>query len=382
MAPSSVFFILEMDHLKTHTERHAAHFNQLITSQVEKSGFDVQAISAALRQEMEPSGIAVFRLSGTEDRELLQLGPAHRPLLAITVVSAFPSTAAPMRELRVVADDRPLLYRAGRVFGIHLLVAALLGLAIYRMGVRSLHRAIEEVKTVEAELIHSEKLSGLGEIYAGLTHEINNPLSIILSKIDLLLRSVGERQLPAELLPDLEMIHRHGNRIAEIIRGLLAFARKTAFALSETDLNQVVNETVSLVEKPFSTHRIGIERHLADNLPRILASPAHLQQVLVNLLNNARDAMPQGGTIKLRTYCQDRCVVADVEDSGTGIAEDIRERIFEPFFTTKAVGKGTGLGLSVGYGIVRAHGGDIKVESLPKRGALFRIFLPIDGKAP
>jgi signal transduction histidine kinase len=130
---------------------------------------------------------------------------------------------------------------------------------------------------------------------------------------------------------------------------------------------------------PFARHGIQIETALDPALPPVLGSQDHLQQVFVNLLNNARDAMPDGGGITLRTYRRNGVVVAEVEDRGHGVPPEIRDRIFEPFFTTKQTGHGTGLGLSVSYGIVSAHGGTIEVDSPLGRGACFRLTLPVGG---
>lgn len=381
LLPPSVFFILELTHLRERAQGHATHFAHTITSQVKESGLDLQALSSLLQQEMASNGIVSFRLMGQEGKEILRVSQPDRPFLAIEAASSLLPAVAPLQELYVAVDDRPLLYQAARVLGIHLLVATLLAFAVYQMGVRSLHRAVEELESMQAQLIHSEKLSAIGEIYAGLTHEINNPLGIILSKAEiLLLYTAKEKEFSPELVRDLEMIHRHGTRIAEIIRGLLTFARRTSFDLTHIDLNRVIDETASLFEKSLSRPEIRIERQFDRDLPQIVGSPIHLQQVFLSLLTNARDAMPQGGNITLRTYRNRRHLVAEVQDTGIGIADEIRRRIFEPFFTTKDVGKATGLGLSVSYGIVRGHGGDIEVKSSPGKGALFRLILPIEGE--
>jgi signal transduction histidine kinase len=262
-----------------------------------------------------------------------------------------------------------LLRQTARIFGIHIIVVTVLGLLIYRLPIRALRRAVEELEATQAQLVHSEKINAIGEVFTSLAHEINNPLAILIGRAKLMLATAKERQFSQELVRGLEMIDKHGTRIAE----------KTSFNLTETDLNHVISEVVTLVEKPFAQHGTRIESRLDPNLPHISASPDHLQQVFLNLLNNARDAMPEGGTITLRTYPNGRHLVAEVQDTGTGIAANIQSRVFDPFFTTKPRGKGTGLGLSVSYEIVRKHQGDIQVESTPGQGALFRLMLPIEG---
>jgi signal transduction histidine kinase len=141
-------------------------------------------------------------------------------------------------------------------------------------------------------------------------------------------------------------------------------------------VNGVIGETVALVEPLFARQGIGVQLFLDRSLPRVRASAQHLQQVFLNLVNNAHDAMPDGGTLTLRTYRDGSSLVAEVRDTGRGIPPEIQPRVFEPFFTTKDVGKGTGLGLAVSYGIVRAHGGDLTVESRQGDGAVFRVILP------
>ncbi|RMF84669.1 MAG: hypothetical protein D6736_18860, partial [Nitrospinota bacterium] len=270
-----------------------------------------------------------------------------------------------------------LLREASRVFGIHLGVATVLAVLICVLPLQAMRRAVDDVKAAQAQVLHSHKLSALGEVFAGLTHEINSPLSIMLSRVKLLLYSAREQGLPAEVIQDLEVIERHGTRIAEILQGLLTFARKTPLEFVLTDLNRVIKDAVTLVEKPFMKEGVRITTDLDPDLPAIWGSPSHLQQVFLNLLNNARDAMPQGGEITIRTFPTPDHVVAEVQDTGTGIASEIRERIFDPFFTTKEAGKGTGLGLSVSYGILLNHGGRIAVESTPGAGTTFRLALPL-----
>jgi two-component system, NtrC family, sensor kinase len=327
---------------------------------------------------MEIDGVACVRLLGLDDRELALGGrpPEGWPVIHGTarVVTA---TNAPLK-LVVELDGRPLVRQMARVVGIHAAVALLVSLAMYRLPVRAVRRAARDLGITEAQLLHSEKLRTLGEVYAGLTHEINNPLGIILTRVKLLLATAPERALPADVTRDLEAIDKHGARIADIVRGLLAFSRRTELAPRETDLNQVLADVLALVEKPFARDGVRIESQLAPGLPHIQASPDHLQQVFLNLVKNAREAMPEGGTITVRTSRKGASLQAEVLDTGTGISPPAVGHLFEPFFTTKDVGKGVGLGLSVSYGIVKAHDGEIEAENRPDRGAVFRVILPLE----
>ena len=234
-----------------------------------------------------------------------------------------------------------------------------------------------KLEATQAQLLHAEKLNALGEVYAGIAHEINNPLGIILTRVQLLRDTVDDPRPPAELSRELDVLHRHTKRIGEITRGLLTFARKTEFDTSQTDLNALIDEIVHFVGQHLSKQGIVIDTALAQKLPTVPASRDQLQQVFLNLLHNARDAMPDGGKIGIRTFREDGLAVVEFADTGTGIAAGIAENVFEPFFTTKS--KGTGLGLSVSYGIIEAHGGELELESEPGAGATFRIKLPIEG---
>jgi signal transduction histidine kinase len=320
-----------------------------------------------------------LRIRDAQGQELIRLGERVSGALPSTVQRVLPVSMAPMHDIEISVEDGPLLQDAARVLAIHLLVGLVLGLGFFRTPVRALRRAIRELDETHAQLLQSDKIGAIGEAYAGLTHEINNPLAIILSRVRLMRAREQEKRLDAEVSRDLEVIERQGSRIAELVRGLLAFARKRDFHMRETDLNQVVEETAALIRKPFEKKGITIRTELVRSLPRLWASPPHLQQVFLNLLNNARDAMPEGGRIVIRTLQVDGSLVAEVEDSGTGLAQGVGDRVFEPFFTTKE--KGTGLGLSVSYGTIKAHAGEMTVESETGKGTLFRVTLPIERRA-
>lgn len=376
LAPATVFFFVEFDSLGRQAERLAKHYAIWLHSAAR--GAEMRDLPPPLRMLMEIDGVACVRLLGLDNRELAFDGrrPEGWPVIrgAARVVTV---TNAPLTVV-VELDGRPLLRQMARVVGIHAVVALLLSLAMYRLPVRAVRRAARDLEITEAQLLHSEKLRTLGEVYAGLTHEINNPLGIILTRVKLLLATAPERSLPADVTRDLEAIDKHGARIADIVRGLLAFSRRTELAPRDTDLNQVLADVLALVEKPFARSGVKIESQLAPDLPHLQASPDHLQQVFLNLVKNAREAMPEGGTIIVRTRRDGASLLAEVLDTGAGISPPAVGHLFEPFFTTKDVGKGVGLGLSVSYGIVKAHGGEIEAENGPGQGAVFRVILPLE----
>jgi PAS domain S-box-containing protein len=235
---------------------------------------------------------------------------------------------------------------------------------------------VTERVALERAARQSDKLAALGTLAAGLAHELNNPIGIISSRIELVLLE-ADAALPPEIRADLEVLHRHAQRVARIVQGLLSFSRQSGGALAPVDLNQVVEETLLLVEKQVSKDGITVARRLAPALPAIRGDANALQQVLMNLLLNARDAVNGTGRIVIETGpapgAPDKVRVA-VTDTGIGIPPEILPRIFDPFFTTKA--SGTGLGLSISYGIVREHQGTVDVESTPGQGTTFTLTFP------
>jgi len=376
---TSVFFVLELSRLRSRARKTVDDVAMLIHMGATEWGLDMEQIMTDSRREIQAHGIVYVQLLGRGGDELFRHGQESDSIFPTKASVRLPPTAAPYEELKIEINVGALPTRVVRVLGVHMLVGALLVLVIYHRPFLALRRAIDELEATEAQLMHTERLSAIGEMYASLTHEINNPLGIMLIRVKLMLAAAREGQSPLDLERDLEMIERNCARIAEIVRSLLTFTRKTSFEPVETNLNGVVMEVVDLVEKPLEKQGIKIHRVLGPTLPNVRASAHHLQQVFMNLLNNARDAMPQGGIITLRTFREEGRLVAEVQDTGTGIAPKVKERLFEPFFTTKGVGQGTGLGLSVSYGIISAHGGDIEVESEPGQGSLFRLTLPLIG---
>jgi signal transduction histidine kinase len=225
----------------------------------------------------------------------------------------------------------------------------------------------------------ADKLAALGTLAAGLAHELNNPIAIISSRAELMLMEADMPGVPPALREDLEVLHRHAQRVARIVQGLLAFARRGPGRLEPVDLNQVVDDTLFLVERQISKDGLVLVRRLRPGLPPIHGDASALQQVLMNLVLNARDAL-QGhpGQILVETDVtpgQPGWVRLRVRDTGPGIPPEILPRIFDPFFTTKP--EGTGLGLSISYGIVRDHHGTVDVESEPGRGTTFVVSFPV-----
>jgi signal transduction histidine kinase len=238
-------------------------------------------------------------------------------------------------------------------------------------------RLEDQARDLYHQLLQAEKLAALGQTISGVAHELNNPLATILTWAERL----SQRPVDEQTRRGLETILGESERAARIVRSLLTFARKRHTTRAMVDLNQVVRETLALRRYEQRLSNISIFEAFAAGLPQVFADPHQVQQVLLNLIINAEQAMLSAngrGTLILRTWhdIQKDAVVLEVHDDGPGVPEDVQPRIFDPFFTTKEVGKGTGLGLTVAYAIVQEHGGRITVSSDPGVGAAFRVELP------
>lgn len=245
---------------------------------------------------------------------------------------------------------------------------------------------ITERKRVEAELqrqrdtlYQTEKLAALGTLSAGIAHEMNNPLGIITSRIEVMLLDAEQQNLPTQVLEDLQVLHRATQRVARIATNLRSFARQTPREHTRVDLNAVVAETLLLMQKPLEVDGITLITSLDPGLRPILGDANTLQQVLLNLVTNAREAMASGGgEIRIETR-----VVAErpgwmrvvIRDTGPGISPEELSKVFDPFYTTKRTG--TGLGLSVSYGIIQDHHGTVDVQSVPGKGTTFILAFPV-----
>jgi len=260
--------------------------------------------------------------------------------------------------------------RRGRV--VLNLKGSLLREAATPVGAVVLVEDITERVALEHSARQAEKLAALGTLAAGLAHELNNPIGIISTRAELMLLDAESGALPEGLHDDLRVIHRHAQRVARITQGLLSFSRHSSGQHARVDLNRLVDETLLLVEKQIVRDGIALTRALAPNLPPVWGDANALQQVVMNLLTNARDAVKAGGEIVVETLATGeaaRDVRLVVRDTGPGIPSELLSKIFDPFFTTKA--NGTGLGLSISYGIVREHQGTVDVHSRPGEGTRF-----------
>ena len=234
----------------------------------------------------------------------------------------------------------------------------------------------EQLKqSTRQQIGRSEKLASIGRLAAGVAHEINNPLTGVLTFAHLLREKPNMDEQDKE---DLDLIIRETTRAAEIVRGLLDFSRERPAMMQRLDINEVVRRTVQLIRNQKLFDGIVIRENLTEKLPEIDGDMNRLQQVLLNLTLNSCEAMPEGGTMTIDTSARNGEIRVVIADSGHGIKPEVMDKIFEPFFSTKPVGQGTGLGLAVSYGIIQQHGGSIEVESEEGKGAKFIITLPAE----
>ncbi|BCB97282.1 hypothetical protein JZK55_22040 [Dissulfurispira thermophila] len=236
-----------------------------------------------------------------------------------------------------------------------------------------------EIVKAQEQLINAEKLASLGRMAAGVAHELNSPLTGIVTFAHLMMKRIPpENTQDAE---DLKVIIDQAERCSKIVRGLLGFSRKTASEKADIDINTLIENILSMVRNQAKFYNIVFDVQLDKTIPAVSVDPNQIQQVFLNLLINAADAMEEKGKItiasRMITDGDSRFVEIEFTDTGPGIPEDIKGRIFEPFFTTKPAGKGTGLGLAVSYGIIKKHDGQIFVKSEQGRGASFFIRLPV-----
>jgi signal transduction histidine kinase/DNA-binding response OmpR family regulator len=237
-----------------------------------------------------------------------------------------------------------------------------------------LRRQMEELRAAEAQLVQSGKLAAVGELVANVAHEINNPMTSILGYTTLL---YDETPATSPRKATLKLIQDESLRIREILRALLDFSRQRGFATELVDVRHVLRDTMALVNRHALLSNVVIDEQHGDTLPLVDIAVPQCKQVFLNLITNALDAMPGGGTLTVRTGVAGDMVTIEFADTGVGISPANLGRIFEPFFTTKPAVKGTGLGLSVSLGIIQSHGGTLSVESELGQGSRFTVSLPM-----
>jgi two-component system NtrC family sensor kinase len=235
-----------------------------------------------------------------------------------------------------------------------------------------LQTQISHLKKAQVQLEKSARLAGIGQLAAGIAHEINNPLAAILGFSELLHQAVGD-----DLKGDVEIILKEAQRVRDIVHGLLDFARQREPHKELADLNQIMQDTLKLYRYQLNKARVRTHEACDPTLPPVEVDPNQIKQVLLNLFTNAAQAMPQGGNLYLSTHVNAHAEISlTVRDTGMGIAPEHLPHIFEPFFTTKDVGQGSGLGLAISFGIMQNHGGRIEVESQSGQGSSFKLYLP------
>jgi two-component system NtrC family sensor kinase len=268
-----------------------------------------------------------------------------------------------------------------------LVAIVIMAFTLSQAVVRRVAKADSEKQMMSKKVVEASKLASVGELAAGIAHEINNPVAIMVEEAgwmgDLMEEvAIEDSENRAEFEKAIQQIQIQGRRCKEITHKLLSFARQTDSTVEDVDIKALLEQMVGLSSQRAKYGMVEIRTDIPENLPFIRVSISEMQQVFFNLINNAIDAMEkQGGTLTISCRQENFSIIIKVTDTGQGIPEANLDRIFDPFFTTKPVGKGTGLGLSICYGIVEKTGGKIEVQSTVGSGTTFSVFIPIQTKA-
>jgi two-component system, NtrC family, sensor kinase len=332
-------------------------------------------------------GVAVLglndRIEGWNTRMESLMGVGRAEALGTCLADHFPRNLIDAIHLRAKANshgaaDAFKLYKFPLRLGPATLVADITLTPLFgRKGEVSGQLMILDDKTehvkMEDQLIQSEKLTSIGLLAAGVAHEVNTPLAVVSSYSQMLYKQLHQDDPKAKIL---DKIIKQSFRASEIVNSLLNFSRSSGSEFRLVDLHGVVGDTLSLLEHQFKASKVRVRREFSSGAPQVFGNPGKLQQVFLNLFINARDAMPDGGQLVVKTSSQDSVFRIEVEDTGVGIAEEDLKKVYDPFFTTKELGRGTGLGLSVTYGIIQEHSGKISVDSKPGHGTCFTLEFP------
>jgi len=289
--------------------------------------------------------------------------------------------------IRQQADDQGgglVQARNTEILIISLAVLAIMLTTIFttHLVVRHLEEANQEMDALNAQLMQTDKLAALGKMAAGIAHEINNPLAVIGEKAGWMKDLLDEENFQQsdnlqEYRSSLDKIEEHVERARKITHNMLGFARRMEPRLDDVEVNRVLDQTIALLANHARINNITIQRHYQENLPVIASDQSQLQQVVLNLINNAVDAIGNNGNIDVTTSLENGQIKIEVRDNGPGISKEQQRRIFDPFYSTKATGHGTGLGLSISYTIIEKLGGTLTCHSDVGQGATFCVLLPV-----
>jgi two-component system NtrC family sensor kinase len=352
---------------KAHEYQALRDFSQNIIESI-----NAGVLACNLEQRVESWNSAMEQLYGLSRSEVMgkTLGELFPPQMLMELPQE-PRRTLNLYKFRLQTANRRQLI-------VNLSMVPLLGKKNEVIGRLLIINDLTERVNLEDQVIQADKLSSIGMLAAGVAHEVNTPLAVITSQAQMLMRQVPPDDATSRTL---DKIIKQAFRASEIVNNLLKFSRASGSEYSPMDLNKLIRETISLVEPMLRASRISVNAQLSQEIPPLYGSAGKLQQVLMNLIMNARDAMPNGGELTIATESEDSTMLVEVSDNGVGIPPEYLNKIFDPFFTTKSKSRGTGLGLAVSYGIIREHSGRINVESTVGRGTSFRLEFPIVRKA-
>jgi len=261
----------------------------------------------------------------------------------------------------------------GRILSVKLSVSKLPSSDGKYTGRSIIIKDFTEFKKLQAQIDQSEKLAVIGQLAAGVAHEIGNPLASISSLVQILQRKCEDSFLNEQLVHIKENI----DRISKIVRELVDFSRPPSYELAIQDISDIIKTALGIVKYDKRVQNVKFENEIHPNMPTVNIAADQMLQVFINILINALDAIKGNGVISVKSYFDNKNIFIEISDDGIGMDKSILDKIFDPFFTTKEVGKGTGLGLSVSYGIIKKFKGEIEVQSIPEKGSTFKIILPI-----